>query len=153
MDSHRQALLETRRCVAERLARVRRQRCAKSTFTARFRRYAAGDKVLLSNLARKKGMSPKLSPRWLGPYKITQVVSQALYRIQVSPLRHDRLKPYEERPSHLQPEQCNQKHRSSISSQISHEGTSVHDTDMCSSDDSDEDETDDEQGKPFTFST
>ena len=53
------------------------------------------------------------------------------------------MKPYEERPSHLQPEQSEApiQHQ-----QISHEGTPVQDTDVCSSDDSDEDGTDDEQG-------
>lgn len=115
VESQRQALLKTRRYVSERLARLRRQRCV----LARFRRYeVASNKVLLSNLARKKGVSPKLSSRWRGPYRITQVVSTVLYRIQVSQrkrvvVHHDRLKPYEERPSHLQQEQP--QHRSSIS--------------------------------------
>jgi len=41
----------------------------------------AGDLVLLRDLARKVGHSPKLQAAWKGPYVVSAVLSPALYRI------------------------------------------------------------------------
>ena len=47
-----------------------------------------------------KGRSPKLQYHWLGPYRITEVYTDLVYKIKRSPdsketiIHHDRLKPY-----------------------------------------------------------
>ncbi|CAC5404175.1 unnamed protein product [Mytilus coruscus] len=60
--------------------------------------YKVGDSVWLNILARVKHISPKLQKQWDGPYIITEVISDVIYRIQKSPnskfqvVHHDRLK-------------------------------------------------------------
>ena len=55
----------------------------------------------LRNSYRKKGLSPKFTSRWDGPFKIISKLSDVTYRIQLSPrskckvVHFDRLKPYE----------------------------------------------------------
>ena len=62
--------------------------------------YEEGNYVWLRNDLRHKGVSPKLSYRWDGPYKIKTKLSDVTYRIQRSPrakmriVHFDRLKPY-----------------------------------------------------------
>ena len=62
--------------------------------------YEAGQFVWLRNNARKKGVSPKLAPKWEGPYQVVSRLSDVTYRIQRSPrskmrvVHFDRLKLY-----------------------------------------------------------
>ena len=59
-----------------------------------------GQFVWLHSPAKKKGLSPKLQKRWLGPYLIVNQLSEVTYRIQQKPtgkktvVHYDRLKPY-----------------------------------------------------------
>ncbi|XP_072042736.1 uncharacterized protein [Amphiura filiformis] len=65
--------------------------------------YKAGDAVWLHNPARRKGISPKLSRPWEGPFTIINKLSDVTYRIQKSErsapkvIHSNRLKPYEGR--------------------------------------------------------
>ncbi|CAC5404234.1 unnamed protein product [Mytilus coruscus] len=60
--------------------------------------YKVGDSVWLNILARVKHISQKLQKQWDGPYIITEVISDVIYRIQKSPnskfqvVHHDKLK-------------------------------------------------------------
>ena len=49
--------------------------------------YEPGDPVFVRNETRKKGYSPKLQPRWSGPYMVLGQVSDFVYEIQL-PQRH-----------------------------------------------------------------
>jgi hypothetical protein len=63
-------------------------------------RFEVGDAVWLHNPARKKGVSPKLSRPWEGPFKVVKRLSDVTYRIQKSVktkpkvVHFDRLKLY-----------------------------------------------------------
>ena len=63
-----------------------------------------GQFVWLFNNSRKKGLTPKLQCRWLGPFLIIKKLSDVVFRIQQSPrgkpkvVHFDRLKPYEGDP-------------------------------------------------------
>ena len=63
-------------------------------------RYQTGDVVWLHTLLRVKQRSPKLQRNWDGPYFVTKVISDVIYKIQKSPsskfqvVHHDRLKPF-----------------------------------------------------------
>ena len=70
--------------------------------------YQEGQPVWLFNPAKKKGISPKLSRPWVGPYLIIKCLSDVTYRIQATPkgkqqvVHFNRLKPYlGEDPPHL----------------------------------------------------
>ena len=57
-----------------------------------------GDRVWLQNKRRRKGLSPKLAAKWLGPYQVTRVISDWLYQVQkgdgkLQVVHHNRLKP------------------------------------------------------------
>ena len=60
--------------------------------------YNVGDSVFLFDPTKKKGISPKLQSRWVGPYLVVGKLSDLLYKIQLSPqskikiVHHDRLK-------------------------------------------------------------
>lgn len=75
--------------------------------TVRFSQYAPGDLVMLSNLNRKVGVSPKLSDKWIGPFEVIQLKSEVTYRVkEVNGRRsmvvhHDRLRPCPVRPDRL----------------------------------------------------
>merc|ERR1712055_601222 len=61
--------------------------------------YRTGDLVWRMNKTRRKGISPKLQARWLGPCVVTEKVNAVTYKIQVSQdgtkiLHFDLLKPY-----------------------------------------------------------
>ena len=61
--------------------------------------YGTGDLVWRMNKTRRKGISPKLQARWLGPCVVTEKVNAVTYKIQVSRdgtkiLHFDLLKPY-----------------------------------------------------------
>ncbi len=62
-----------------------------------------GELVLLYTYRRKHGRSPKLQSFWKGPYKVTQKLSDANYRIRnlhgghPQIVHYDRLKPYKQR--------------------------------------------------------
>lgn len=45
----------------------------------------AGEAVWLYNPRRKKGLSPKLSRSWEGPYTVTKRINDVVYRIQLGP--------------------------------------------------------------------
>jgi hypothetical protein len=74
------------------------------------KRYERGDAVWLHNPARKKGISPKLTRAWEGPFLVVNRLSEVTYRIQRGPktkmkvVHFDRLKPYkgEEKPTWLE---------------------------------------------------
>ena len=61
--------------------------------------YKVGDRVWITNEAVKKGMSKKMSPKYLGPFVITKRLSDAVYRVKHESgnkfiiLHFDRLKP------------------------------------------------------------
>ena len=62
--------------------------------------FKLGDSVWLHHVKRKKGRSSKLDCPWHGPYLVTSILSDVVYRIQRSPrskptvVHSDRLKPY-----------------------------------------------------------
>ena len=62
--------------------------------------YQRGDAVWLLNKSKKKGLSPKLQVKWLGPYLVLRKVSDFVYEIQRSSrchkqtVCHDRLKAF-----------------------------------------------------------
>ncbi|KAJ8050273.1 hypothetical protein HOLleu_03410 [Holothuria leucospilota] len=59
-----------------------------------------GDFVWLMNSNKKKGLSPKLRRKWIGPGLILKRVTDVIYRVKMGPKRRpqvvhcDRLKPY-----------------------------------------------------------
>ena len=53
--------------------------------------FKCGDAVWLYNPQRKKGLSPKLSNDWEGPYLVTKQINELLYRIQKSPRATSRI--------------------------------------------------------------
>ena len=60
-------------------------------------RYQVGDKVWLHDVRRRKGLSPKLSFNWDGPYTVKRVISDWLYQIvkgegKAKVVHHNRLK-------------------------------------------------------------
>ena len=63
--------------------------------------YEEGSFVWLRNDTRKKGLSPKLTSKWDGPYKILTKLSNVTYRIKRTPrskpkvVHFDRLKPFQ----------------------------------------------------------
>ena len=63
--------------------------------------FTVGQFVWLRNDSRKKGVSPKLTNRWDGPFRVITKLSNVTYRIQRSPrtpqkiVHYDRLKLYE----------------------------------------------------------
>ena len=61
------------------------------------RTYSVGDLVYKINSVTKVGLSRKLSPIWIGPLVIEEVLSSVLYRVQgrkrTEVIHHDRLKP------------------------------------------------------------
>lgn len=62
--------------------------------------YKKGDVVMLQTTQRRKGLSPKLQPKWTGPFLITDQLSDVTYRIRkskkskASVVHHNRLKLY-----------------------------------------------------------
>jgi transposase InsO family protein len=65
-------------------------------------KYEVGDRVWLRHTKRTTGLSPKLGPKWVGPYRIDKVISDCLYCLRKPACRerrqvvhHNRLKPYE----------------------------------------------------------
>ncbi len=66
-------------------------------------KYKVGDAVWLHNPARRRGLSPKLSRPWEGPFTVTAKLSDVTFRIQKSArsrpkvVHSNRLKPYEGR--------------------------------------------------------
>ena len=64
-------------------------------------KYEEGQFVWLRKRTREKGLTPKLQPRWLGPYLIVTRMSDVTFRVQLSPRSHpmvvhaDRMKKYE----------------------------------------------------------
>ncbi|CAC5407508.1 unnamed protein product [Mytilus coruscus] len=64
------------------------------------RQYRVGDAVWIFNPLRRKGLSPKLQPHWIGPYIIKIVYTDLIYKIarqyglKEIVIHHDRLKPY-----------------------------------------------------------
>ena len=64
-------------------------------------KFSKGQFVWLRNDFRRKGVSPKLTNRWEGPFKVITRLSDVTYRIQLTPrskpkiVHFDRLKPFE----------------------------------------------------------
>lgn len=62
--------------------------------------YNVGDLVWLNDKPKKRGKSKKLQRPWRGPFKITNVINDLVYRIQVGPrtkpkvVHYNRLKPF-----------------------------------------------------------
>ena len=48
-------------------------------------RLEVGDPVWLHCPQRKKGLSPKLTRHWLGPYLVTKRLNDTVYRVQLKP--------------------------------------------------------------------
>ena len=73
-----------------------------------FRKYKIGDLVWITATSRRV-KSRSLSPRWTGPYVVIRPLSDVIYLLQrhrgrkVITLHHDRMKPYNSRPTHLLP--------------------------------------------------
>ena len=91
-------MLETHELARQRLraAQVRSKR--DYDLRAKQRVFGPGDLVYVRDSAKRKGLSPKLQPRWRGPYLITARLGHVLYRIhdgrKERVLHHDRLLPY-----------------------------------------------------------
>jgi hypothetical protein len=66
-----------------------------------FPRITVGDDVLLQDTKKYKGLSKKFQFRWIGPFTVTHVISDVLYKIQEKPktkpkvIHVNRLKPYQ----------------------------------------------------------
>lgn len=66
-----------------------------------FPRFKVGDGVLLQDTRKYKGLSKKFQFRWIGPFTVTHVISDLLYKIQEKPktkpkvIHVNRLKPYQ----------------------------------------------------------
>lgn len=62
--------------------------------------YQRGQAVWLWSMAKQKGISPKLSCNWKGPYGVLKAMSDVTYKVQRTPrtkalvVHHNRLKPY-----------------------------------------------------------
>ena len=77
--------------------------------------YNKGDCVWLRDSTRKKGLSPKLQKRWIGPCLVVHKISDVTYRIQLGPrqktkvVHHNRLKPHpgDDKPSWMVPMEKN----------------------------------------------
>ena len=71
-------------------------------------RYKPSDNAWLNSSSIPKGLSPKLSSPWKGPYTIVQYLNDVTYKIKTSAnqketiFRYDRLKPFVQRPEELQ---------------------------------------------------
>ena len=46
--------------------------------------FSVGDRVLLSSTAVKRGLSPKLHPKWRGPYIVLAKINDVNYRVQLA---------------------------------------------------------------------
>ena len=66
----------------------------------RGRPFSPGEKVWVYNPTRKKGISPKLTSKWVGPCEVLEQLSDVVYRVRMSVrgrvvvLHRDRLAPY-----------------------------------------------------------
>ena len=62
--------------------------------------YNTGDLVLVRDVTKRKGLTPKLQSHWKGPYTIVKLISDLVYLVRESPrgktftVHHDRLKPF-----------------------------------------------------------
>ena len=73
--------------------------------------YNQGDCVWLMDSTRKKGLSPKLQKKWIGPCLVVHKISDVTYRIKLGPrqktrvVHHNRLKPHpgEDKPAWMLP--------------------------------------------------
>ena len=71
-------------------------------------RYKPGVNVCLHSSVIPKGLSPKLSSPWKGPYKIVQCLNDVTYEIKNTVnqketiVHYERLKPFVQRPEELQ---------------------------------------------------
>ena len=69
----------------------------------RGRPFSSGEKVWVYNPTRKKGVSPKLTSKWVGPCEVLERISDVVYRVKlcvrgrVVVLHRDRLAPYRPR--------------------------------------------------------
>ena len=104
--SRLQELDELRHEVKEKVESSRRAYRQKQT--VRFSQHAPGDLVMVSNLNRKVGVSPKLSNKWIGPFEVLQLKSEVTYRVREVDGRrrsmivhHDRLRACPVRPDRL----------------------------------------------------
>ncbi|KAF0307956.1 hypothetical protein FJT64_020783 [Amphibalanus amphitrite] len=109
--SRLQELDELRHEVKEKVESSRRAYRQKQT--VRFSQHAPGDLVMVSNLNRKVGVSPKLSNKWIGPFEVLQLKSEVTYREREVDGRrrsmivhHDRLRACPVRPDRLLSEDC-----------------------------------------------
>lgn len=75
--------------VIERNAKSIDTRNAYSNRGRKERKYELGDLVYVKNEASEEGVSRKLASRWLGPYRVTDVITPVTYRVQKT---HSRLK-------------------------------------------------------------
>ena len=68
--------------------------------------YKTGDLVLVDNRQRRKGINPKLQPKFVGPYPITKAYDNHTYRLEGYPsvVHETRLKLYSTRVILAQPE-------------------------------------------------
>ena len=81
-------------------AKASRQQKTAYDFRANFQYYSEGELVWLQTKAKKRGICPKLQRRYKGPYRITDRVSEVLYRLipleggPETVVHFNRLKPY-----------------------------------------------------------
>lgn len=85
VENLRESLLITHQLVRQRMNIASDRMKARYDVRANPRQFNEGDLVWLYNPQRKKGLSPKLSPSWEGPYRIVKRINDVVYRIQRSP--------------------------------------------------------------------
>lgn len=85
VDALRESMLETHALVRNRIKIVSDRMKARYDIRANHGGFNEGELVWLYNPQRKKGLSPKLTPVWEGPYKIIKKINDVVYRIQRSP--------------------------------------------------------------------
>lgn len=81
-------------------ARASQQQKTNFDFRANFQYYSVGERVWVSNKAKKRGICPKLQRRYKGPFVVLERVSEVLYRVALAEggpdtvIHFNRLKPF-----------------------------------------------------------
>ena len=103
-DKLRKQIRDTHDLARERLKLASDKMKARYDLKANSSGFKDGDRVWFYNPKRKKGICPKLTPSWEGPYTVIKRINDVVYRIQRSPrckmkvVHLERLRPYHGAP-------------------------------------------------------
>lgn len=95
----REQMFNIHQIAREHLAKARAGMREQYDHNLRVNAYGVGDQVWVHQARRHKGLSPKLQPRWEGPFRVVAKLSPLLYRVKrphskSSVIHHNRLQPY-----------------------------------------------------------